>query len=103
MAWPAYSLGAASSRELLEIAYNDDVLGAGEGKYAGGQIHLRSLIHDEIIVGMLKVQGALDGVGRAQDYRVFPIEFLGSSPEIPYFKTFAMLLPMELFTQFRPE
>ena len=63
--------------ELLEIAYNDDVLGAGESQYAGGRIYLRSLIHNEVIVGMLKVQGALDGVGRAQDYRVFPIEFIG--------------------------
>ena len=89
--------------KLLEIAYNDDIPGAGEGQYTGGQIHLRSLIYDEIIVGMFKVQGALDGVGRAQDYRIFSIEFLGSSPEIPRFKTLAGLLPMELFTQFCPE
>ena len=63
--------------ELLEISHDDDIPGAGEGQYAGGQIYLRSLIHNEVIVGMLKVQGALDGVGRAQDYRVFPIEFIG--------------------------
>ena len=40
--------------ELLEIAYNHDILGAGKGQYAGGQIHLGRLIYDEIIVGMFK-------------------------------------------------
>ena len=41
--------------ELLKISHNDDILGAGEGQHAGGQIHLRSLIHDKIIVDMFKV------------------------------------------------
>ena len=84
-------------RELLEISYDDDVFGTGEGKYASGQIHLGGFIHDEIIVDMFKIQGALDRVSRTQDHRIFMIEFFGSCPEIPHFKALAGLLPMELF------
>ena len=84
-------------RELLEISYDDDVFGTGKGEDTSGQIHLRGFIHDEIIVDMFKVQGALDRVSRTQDYWIFMIEFFGSCPEIPHFKALAGLLPMELF------
>ena len=89
--------------KLLKISHNDDIFGTGEGKCASGQIHLGCLIYDEVIVGILKVQGTLNGVGCAQNYRIFLIELFGLSAEVPHLKALARLFPVELFTQLRLE
>ena len=89
--------------ELLQITDDHDISCAGKGQYAGGQIDLRGLIHDKIIVDMIDAQGPLDGIGRAEHHRIFVRKRGRVPPEITLFKTLSSTFPRIPRRQLCPE
>ena len=40
--------------KLLEISHNDDVTSTGKSQYTSGQVYLGCLVHDQVVINMLK-------------------------------------------------
>ena len=62
-----------------------------------------SLVHNQIVVDVVNIQRAFDGIGGAKNHWVLPIELSGPASEIPHLKNLASILPRTGCTQFRAE
>ena len=40
--------------KLLEISHNNDVTSTGKSQYTSGQVYLGCLVHDQVVINMLK-------------------------------------------------
>ena len=89
--------------ELLKISNNHDIPGTGQGQHTGCQVHLRSLVHNQIVVDVVNIQRAFDGIGGAENHRVLPIELGGPASKISHLKNLSSIPPGTGCAQFRAE